>query len=298
MKKLVLTSLIVSACSLAIADNKQNTENTIDKIKRTNTIIIGHRSSSIPFSYYDGNKQPIGFTIDICSQIVDTIKKQYNLPSIEIKYIEVNGDTRLPFVEDGKIDLECGSTTNNADRRKRVDFSIPFYVAGVKFMGRAEDKLESVNSVKGKKVVVVNGTTAGKTVDNLNKTRLLNLSKVEANDYNSALKLIIENKADLVIADDILLYGERSKLDLPESLAIIPSGLSVEPLAIMMRKNDKQLNQVVNKHIIKIMENGEFNRLYKKWFVSPIYPSNKSLNIPMNELLFDIVRFPTHITGN
>lgn len=298
MKKLVLTSLIVSACSLAIADNKQNTENTIDKIKRTNTITIGHRSSSIPFSYYDGNKQPIGFTIDICSQIVDTIKKQYNLPSIEIKYIEVNGDTRLPFVEEGKIDLECGSTTNNADRRKRVDFSIPFYVAGVKFMGRAEDKLESVNSVKGKRVVVVNGTTASKTVDNLNKTRLLNLSTVEANDYNSALKLIIENKADLVIADDILLYGERSKLDLPESLAIIPSGLSVEPLAIMMRKNDKQLNQVVNKHIIKIMENGEFNRLYKKWFVSPIYPSNKSLNIPMNELLFDIVRFPTHITGN
>lgn len=300
MKKMVLTSLMIAMCGFANAQDSTlpNIEKTMDRIKRTNTITIGHRSGSIPFSYYGENKQPVGFALDICNQVVDTIKTQYKLPNLQVRYVEVNGDTRVPFVEKGTIDLECGSTTNNSARRAKVDFSIPFYVAGVKVMGRTEDKLSSINSIKNKKVVVVKGTTASKTVDSLNKSRLLNLTTVEVPDYSSALDFIANKKADIVIADDILLYGERSKVANPNIFSLVPDSLSVEPLAIMMAKNDKEINAIVNKHMVKIMNNGEFDKLYKKWFMNPINPSGKSLNVPMNDLLVDVVRFPTHVVGN
>ena len=147
MKKIVLTSLMVAICGFANAQDSTatNVEKTMDRVKRTNTITIGHRSGSIPFSFYDGNKNAVGFSVDICNQIVDTIKSQYKLPNLQVRYVEVNGDTRVPFVEKGTIDLECGSTTNNSARRAKVDFSIPYYVAGVKVMGRTEDKLSSIN---------------------------------------------------------------------------------------------------------------------------------------------------------
>ena len=292
-----ITPAPLAAPKSEVSEDVKN-EKTLDRIRRTNKIVIGNRSSSIPFSYYGENKKPIGYAIDICLNVAETIKKQYNLPTAKIEFVEVSGDTRIPFVEDGKVDLECGSTTNNADRRKRVDFSIPYYVAGVKILARKSEGIESITDIKGKKVAVGKGTSTIKIVERLNKERLLNLSTIEEKDFPSAMQAVVEKRADIFILDDILLYGERSKVAEPDKYIVTNDFLSVEPLAVMMKKGDVEINKVVNKKIVEMINNGEINKLYAKWFQSPIYPTNKSLNIAPDALLTEVFRMPTHIVGN
>lgn len=281
------------------ADNVQDYRGTtIDKIKATNKIIIGNRPTSVPISYYDNNKKPVGYAIDICLNIVEQLKMTYNLPNLNVQYTEVSGDTRIPYVREGKVDLECGSTTNNAERRKVVDFSIPYYIAGIRILVKNTSNIHNLNDLRGKRISVGQGTTTVDLINKINKDRVMGLTIIPEKDFSTAFNDVVQNRSDAFILDDLLLFGERSKVSNPQDYSVVGEFLSVEPLTIMIRKNDPQFKDFVDKVMLNLINSGQINRLYKKWFESPITPNNQNLNIPQSPLLKDVFRMPTDVVGN
>jgi ABC-type amino acid transport substrate-binding protein len=273
------------------------TGTTLDKIRSTGKIVIGVRASSIPLSYIV-NKQPIGYGVDICNDIVNTIKTNYNLPNLQTEYVEVTGDNRVPYTVSGKVDLECGSTTNNASRRKDVDFSVTYYISGVRILTKNNSGIHVLNDLRGKRVSLGSGTTSVPLVDKFNKERAMNITKVTEDGFTKAFNDVDTGKADAFVLDDLLLFGERSKSTHPQDFTVTGEFLSVEPLAIMIRKNDPEFKAIVDKEMLKLINTGEINQYYKKWFESPIPPNNQNLNIPQSPLLKDNFRMPSDQVGN
>ncbi len=274
------------------------TGRTLDKIQKENKIVIANRSSSIPISYYDDNKKPIGYGVDICVDFVNKLKVDYNLPNLQIEFLEVTSSNRIPLVVAGKVDLECGSTTNNASRRKEVSFSVPYYVAGVRMLVGTKSGIKGLKDLKNKKVVVSKGTSTGKTLNSIKDDLSMSFQIIEATDFPSSLQEVVKGNADAFVLDDILLFSERSKIEKPQDYEVVGEFLSVEPLAIMVRNNDLEFKNLVDKYMFDIINSGKINEHYKKWFESPIPPTNKSLNIPQSPLLKDLFRMPTTSVGN
>lgn len=300
-KSLTLSALTCLLCSISFSSMAQNqnfsNNATLDKIKNTGTIIIGHRTGSIPISYSDEKKRPYGYGVEICNKIAQRVKESLAMPSINIVYQEVSPSNRIDFVTSGKVDLECGSTTNNAERRARVDFSIPYYVAGIRILTRADTDIKNFSDLKGKTVAFGKGTTAINIINKLNKERDMKITISEAPDFDAALQSVVQKNSDAFILDDLLLYGARSKINNPESLVVVGDFLSIEPIAIVMRKNDK-IKTIVDKELYSLMSSGEINTIYSKWFENPIPPKGNILNIPQSGLLKDIFRMPIDVVGD
>lgn len=271
---------------------------TLDKIKKSGQIVIGSRPSSIPLSYFDDSKKPIGYGVDICLAIVDKIKEQYNLPNLKVVYQEVSGSNRIPLTVDGTVDLECGSTTNNETRRKDVDFVIPYYISGVRILTKKTSKINVLNDLRGKTIALGAGTTSIPLMEKINKERAMNMKLLIEPSFGEALAAVDQGKADAFVLDDLLLFGERSKVSNPQDFDVVGEFLSVEPLAIMIRKNDPEFKNFLNKQLNTFIKDGTISKFYTKWFESPIPPNNKNLNIPQTPLLKDVFRMPTDIVGN
>lgn len=271
----------------------------IEKIKEKNKIVIGYRESSIPMSFVtEKGKLPIGYGVDVCNLIINNFKQAYNLPNLVVEYQMVDGASRLPLVKGGIVDLECGSTTNNATRRKDVDFSFTYMVAGARILVRTPENINNLNDLAGKRVVYSKGTSQEALIKRLNEERKMNITIMEAPTFGDAAKMVYENKADAFILDDNLLYGERSKLNEPEKLKIVGEFLALEPLAVMVNKSDKNFKAFVDRQIAEMATNGFLEKNYKKWFESPIPPNNISLALPPSPLFKEILRMPTDKTGN
>ncbi len=296
MKKFII-SIFLLLSQTVMAQNADYVGTTIDKIRQTGKIVIGHRTSSIPISYYDDGKNPIGYGVDICLGFVDRLKFLLNMPKLETQFLEVTGETRISYVRQGLVDIECGSTTNNMERRQQVDFSIPYYIAGVRMMTK-NPQIASLSDLRGKKIGLTKGTTSVKIMDNINKERVMSFNFVQEKDFTSTFNLLATGQVDAFILDDLLLFGERSKSENPSQFYVLGEFLSIEPLAIMMRKDDPQFKAVLNKYMVDIMSSGLIQQYYNKWFMSPIPPKNQTLNIPPSYLLKDIFRMPVDITGN
>jgi glutamate/aspartate transport system substrate-binding protein len=274
------------------------TGRTLDKIQKENKIVIANRSSSIPISFYDENKKPIGYGVDICMDFVNKLKVAYNLPNLQVEFLEVTSSNRIPLVVAGKVDLECGSTTNNASRRKEVSFSVPYYVAGVRILVGTKSGIKGLKDLKNKTVVVSKGTSTQKTLNAIKEDLSMSFKIIEAADFPSSLQEVVKGNADAFVLDDILLFSERSKIEKPQEYEVVGEFLSIEPLAIMVRNNDLEFKNLVDKYMIDIITSGKINEHYKKWFESPIPPTNKSLDIPQSPLLKDLFRMPTASVGN
>jgi ABC-type amino acid transport substrate-binding protein len=271
---------------------------TFDKIKSTGKVVIGYRSSSVPISFVDENKKPIGYGVDICMAIVGKIKDKLAMPNLAVEFVEVTGATRIPLTVAGKVDMECGSTTNNAGRRKEVDFSVPYYMAGIRILAKTNSGIQSLNDLRGRKVSVGDKTSSIPLLEKLSKERDMKITLVVEKDFAGALDAVKTGKADAFVLDDLLLFGERSKVSDPQNYAVVGDFLSVEPLAIMIRKDDPKFKTFVDKEMTTMITNGGINVFYKKWFESPIPPKNQNLNIPQSPLLKDVFRMPTSIVGN
>lgn len=294
---IALTGLLLA--SQAFCQTSQPyTGDTFDKIKSSGRIVLGYRSGAIPISYVDENKQPIGYGVDICMNIVQKIKEKLSMPDLSVEYLEVNANTRIPMLVEGKIDMECGSTTNNASRRKDVDFTVPYYMAGIRILAKSNSGITSLNDLVGKKVSMGEKTSSIPLVEGLNKERDMHITSVIEKDYTTCLNDVGSGKTDAFILDDLLLFGERSKASNPKDYNVVGDFLSVEPLAIMVRKNDPKFKTFVDKQMISIINSGQIETYYKKWFQSPIPPKNQNLNIPASPLLKDIFRMPTPVVGN
>lgn len=260
---------------------------TLEKVKANGAITLGYREASIPFSYLGGDGQPTGFGWEICGKVVDQVKKTVGLPDLKVVKQSVTPQNRIPLIQNGTIDIECGSTTNNADRNKQVDFAINYFYTGTRFIVKAGSSVKSVDDLKGKKVVSTTGTTNYQVLRKVNAEKNIGFELIGAKDHGESLLLVQQDRVDAFGMDDILLYGLRASASNPAEFAVVGDPIQVEPYAIMLRKDDPVFKKLVDDTLAGMIKSGEFQSLYKKWFQSPIPPKGINLNAPMSKELQD-----------
>jgi ABC-type amino acid transport substrate-binding protein len=259
---------------------------TLRRIRDTGVLTLGVRETSVPFSFLDAQKQPQGYSVDLCLRVADALRAELKMPKLEVKFVPVTSSNRIPALIEGKIDLECGSTTNTRDRQKDVAFAYTTFVAGIKMLAKTTANVNSIEDLRGKTVVVTKGTTSEKMLKALNDERVLKMTIIESPDHGESFKAVAEGKALAFPMDDVLLYGLISKSAKPDDYAVVGKYLSVEPYAIMMRKDEPQFEKIVNRALIDLFQSGEIRRLYAKWF------NTRDLVVPLNQYLKEAFAAP------
>ena len=260
---------------------------TLDKVKKSGEITLAYRESSIPFSYLDDKAQPVGFAHEICLKIVDDVKKATGRADLKVNLQAVTSANRIPLLQNGTIDIECGSTTNNSERGKQVQFAIDYFYTGTRFLVKTGTQVKSIDDLKGKTIVSTTGTTNYKILRNLNEEKKLGMDLLAAKDHAESALMVESGRAVAFGMDDILLYGLRASAQNPASLAVVGDPIQVEPYAIMLRLNDPAFKALVDGTLTNLIKSGEFTKLYTKWFMSPIPPKGINLNAPMSQELLD-----------
>ncbi len=260
---------------------------TLDKVKSTGQITLAYRESSIPFSYLDDKAQPVGFGHEICLRIADAVKKATGRPDLVVALQSVTSANRIPLLVNGTIDIECGSTTNNSERAKQVQFATNYFYTGTRFLVKTGVQVKSIDDLRGKTVVSTSGTTNYKILRNLNEEKKLGIDLLAAKDHAESALMVESGRAVAFGMDDILLYGLRASSQNPASLAVVGDPIQVEPYAIMLRQNDPAFKKLVDDTLAGLMKSGEFAKLYTKWFQSPIPPRGINLNAPMSPELIE-----------
>jgi glutamate/aspartate transport system substrate-binding protein len=286
--------LLAAACSAVAAPvAAQELTGTLKKIKDTNTIVVGHRESSIPFSYYDDKQQVVGYAMDLCAKVVDAVKKQLNLPDLQVKLNPVTSQTRIPLMTNGTIDMECGSTTNSIERQKQVAFSVAYYVTEIRMVTKANSGIKSLADLNGKAVVTTTGTTSDRLIREHEKGQHIDVKNVYGKDHAESFLMVETDRAAAFVMDDILLAGLVANSKNPKDYVIVGETLRVEPYGVMMRKDDPQFKKLVDDTLSGLMKSGEAEKLYNKWFMSPIPPKGANLNLPMSPKLREAFQNPT-----
>ena len=272
----------------------QALDGTLKKIKDTGTITLGVRDSSIPFSYLDDNQNAVGYSVDLCMKIVDAVKAELKMPNLNVVKQPVTSATRIPLMANGTIDLECGSTTNNLERQQQVSFANTTFVTANRLVSKKSSSINKLEDLKGKTLVSTSGTSNLKQVTTLNGDKNLGINIVPANDHSNAFQMVETDRAAAFAMDDILLYSLVANSKTPAQYVISTEALSIEPYRIMLRKDDPQFQKVADSAIDATFKSGEINKIYSKWFQSPVPPKNINLNVPMSDALKKVVASPTH----
>ncbi|WP_255576337.1 amino acid ABC transporter substrate-binding protein [Comamonas sp. Y33R10-2] len=286
-------ALIVSFSALPAAQAGE-----LEKIKAAGRITIAHRDTSIPFSYLDANKKPIGYAMDLCSKLVDAIRAQLQIPALPVDYLAVSSAARIPTIVESKASLECGSTTNTAERRKQVDFTISHFIASVRLLTPVSSNITAVDDLSGKTVVSTKGSTSITELARINTERLLKIKIMPANNHQEGFDAVAAGTAQAFAMDDVLLSGLRAQSKEPAKYAIVGKPMTVEPYAIMLPKDDEAFKKVVNQEMLRLIRSGELQALYAKWFQKPIAPNGINLEMPMSYLLRESLRYPTDKVSN
>lgn len=266
---------------------------TLQKIKQSGTITIGHRDSSIPFSYLDDNQHPIGFSLDLCSLVVDKVKTTLGLPALKIAYQPVNSSNRIPLVKNGTVDMECGSTANTIQRQSEVAFSVTFYAPQFKWIALKSSGLKTTDDLKGKAVVVTQGTNTSQFVAKLNADKGLGMKILQGKDHAESFLLVQTGRASAFMEDDILLAGLKANASRPDDFAFLDDAFPSDPYAVVVSKDDPGFKKSVDDALVAAMKSGEYDRLYNKWFESPIPPKNINLRFPQSDKLKGLVKEPS-----
>jgi glutamate/aspartate transport system substrate-binding protein len=271
----------------------QDLTGTLKKIKDTGAITLGHRESSVPFSYYDDRQQVVGYAMDLCHRIVDGVKNNLKLAKLETKLNPVTSATRIPLIANGTVDLECGSTTNNIERQKQVSFTITHFVTANRFVSKKSANLKTVDDLRGKTIVSTSGTTNIKQITEIGAQKGLNLNILAAKDHAEAFLMVETGRAAAFVMDDILLYSLVAAAKAPQDYVISADALSVEPYGIMLRREDPAFKKVVDETMIATYRGGAINAIYDKWFLKPIPPRGLNLNVSMSDSFKKVVANPT-----
>jgi glutamate/aspartate transport system substrate-binding protein len=286
MKRLRMIGFVVGlAAAAACCAGQANAEEltgTLKKIKETGAITIGYRDSSIPFSYLDDNQKPIGFAIDICYRIVDAVKKELKLDKLVVEFNPVTSSTRIPLLANGTIDLECGSTTNNADRQKQVSFTNTHFLTATRFVSKKSSKLGSIDDLKGKPVVSTSGTTNIKQLTEANAARNLGINIIPAKEHAESFLMVETDRAVAAVLDDILLASFVAGSKDPDAYVISTDAFSKpEPYGVMLRKDDPAFKKVVDGATAALYQSADGQKLYDKWLMQKIPPKGLNLNVPI-----------------
>jgi glutamate/aspartate transport system substrate-binding protein len=282
MKSLRIMSLAVVAAAFATQASAQELTGTLKKVKDTGTITIGYRDSSIPFSYLDDNQKPIGFAIDICRVIVDSVKAELKLDKLQVEFTPVTSSTRIPLLANGTIDLECGSTTNNPERLKQVAFTNTHFLTATRFVSKKASKLDSIDDLKGKSVASSSGTTNIKQLTEANAARNLGINIIPAKEHAESFLMVETDRAVAAVLDDILLASFVAGSKDPGAYVISKDAFSKpEPYGIMIRKDDPAFKKVADAATSALYKSGDGQKLYDKWFMQKIPPKGLNLNTPI-----------------
>ncbi|HUG56819.1 MAG TPA: amino acid ABC transporter substrate-binding protein [Candidimonas sp.] len=290
MKKSTL--ILFSAVAVAVA-TPTYADGRLEKIKSSGEIALGHRDSSIPFSYLDDKQQPIGYSMDICHEVVKAVKAKLGMDKINVKLVPVTSSTRIPLLANGTVDLNCGSSTNTKERQAQVTFAPTTFVTATRFVAKKSSNINNLGDLKGKTIVSTAGTSNIRWVTGANDQQKLQMNIIPAKDHAEALLTVESGRASAFFMDDILLAGLVATSRNPGEWMISKEAYTVEPYAIMEPKNDPEFKKVVDDTIVGMMKSGELDKLYKKWFESPVPPKNVNLNWPMSDQLKKVVATPT-----
>jgi len=274
------------------AAGAQELTGTLKKIKETGSITIGHRESSIPFSYLDDKQQPIGYAIELCDRIVQAVKTELKMPDLKVNRQPVTSSNRIPLLQNGTIDLECGSTTNSVQRQQQVSFGPTYFVINVTAAVKKNSGIKSIVDLNGKTVSTTSGTTSVPLIKSYEKTKNVSVKEIYGKDHAESFLLMAEDRAAAFIMDDILLAGQIANARNPGDYRIIPESLRQEPYSMMLRKDDPQFKALVDRSVGAVMKSGEIEKIYAKWFTSPIPPKGINLNFPMTPPIRDAFKNP------
>jgi glutamate/aspartate transport system substrate-binding protein len=288
----VIASATIACLVTAAPSAAQELTGTLKKIKDSGSITLGHREASIPFSYYDEKQQVVGYSHELALKAVDALKEQLKVPDLKVKLIPITSANRIPLIQNGTIDLECGSTTNNTERQKQAAFSNTIFIAATRLMTRKDSGIKDFPDLAGKTAVTTAGTTSERMLRRINEEKKLRMNIISAKDHGESFLILETGRAVAFMMDDVLLYGEVTKARRPDEWTVTGTPQSYEAYGCMMRKDDPQFKKVVDTALAKVMTSGEVETIYKKWFQSPIPPKKLNLNVPMSPELAKLYKNP------
>ncbi|MGH8418749.1 MAG: glutamate/aspartate ABC transporter substrate-binding protein [Pseudomonas sp.] len=290
----VLGAAIAAAVLISTPVSAAELTGTLKKINESGTITLGHRDSSIPFSYIaDASGIPVGYSHDIQLAVVEAIKKDLNKPDLNVKYNLVTSQTRIPLVQNGTVDIECGSTTNNAERAQQVDFSVGIFEIGTKLLTKVGSPYKDFDDLKGKNVVTTAGTTSERIIKSMNADKQMGMNVISAKDHGESFQMLESGRAVAFMMDDALLAGEMAKAKKPTDWTVTGTPQSYEIYGCMVRKDDPAFKKAVDDAIVGLYKSGEINKIYDKWFTQPIPPKGLNLMFPMSDELKALIANPT-----
>jgi glutamate/aspartate transport system substrate-binding protein len=266
---------------------------TLAKVKESGSITMGIRESSYPLSYLDDKQQPIGYHIDICNRVVDAVKTKLGLSNLKVNHQAVTSQNRIPLVTNGTVDLECGSTTNNEARQKQVAFAVTTFVTNVRMAVKKSSGIKGLDELNGKPVATTTGTTSVQLMRAHEKGKHIDFKEVYGKDHADSFLLLETDRAVAFVMDDNLLAGLIATSKAPGDYTLVGEVLNIEPIAIMLRKDDPAFKTLVDETIKGLMKSGEIDRLYARWFMSPIPPKNISMDFPMSDKLKELIKAPS-----
>jgi glutamate/aspartate transport system substrate-binding protein len=294
MPKPCLSPFLALAAALLVAlPASAQSGGTLQKIRETGSITLGYRESSLPFSYLDGQQQPIGFSLDLCGAIVARLRQQLKLPGLEVRRIAVNSSNRIALVVNGTVDIECGGTANNLARQKQVAFSVATFVSRPRWLVRTDSGIRKAADLKGRTVVVTQGSNAAGFVRRLNEQQSLGLSTISAKDHGESFLTLVSGRAAAFLEDDILLAGEKANARDGALVGFLPEGYDTIYYGLMFRRDDAPFKALVDGVLTAMMQSGEFEKLYRQWFESPIPPRNLNLAFPLSDKLRERIQAPS-----
>jgi glutamate/aspartate transport system substrate-binding protein len=273
--------------ALMMATIGVSAQETLKKVSDSNKITLAYREASVPFSYLAGPGKPVGMMVEVAEAIAAEVKKVTNKPNLEVAWQAVTSQNRIPLLSNGTVDLECGSTTNNSTRGKEVAFAINHFYTGTRLLVKKNSGIRNYADLKGKTIATTAGTTNLQVLRRYNQDKALDMNILTAKDHDESKLLVDSGRAVAFGMDDILLFGLKANDKNQADWDVVGESLQVEPYACMLRKDDPQFKQLVDGVIGGMMKDGRFEKLYAKWFTSPIPPNNVNLNLPMAPELKD-----------
>jgi glutamate/aspartate transport system substrate-binding protein len=283
MKKTWIAAALSAALAAALSAGAAHAADTLTKIKESSSAVMGVRESSGALSYTLGDGKYAGFHVEVCEKVLADVQKKLGLAKMEVKFQPVTSQNRIPLVQNGTVDIECGSTTNNAARQKDVSFAVTTYVEEVRIAVKANSGITSIGQLNGRNVATTTGTTSVQLLRKHERATGVDFKEVFGKDHADSFLLLETGRADAFVMDGQILAGNIAKSKAPADYKIVGEVLSVEPIAIMVRKDDPNFKKMVDDSLVAMMKSGEMAKLYDKWFVQAIPPSNTKVGLPASD---------------
>ncbi|CNG97483.1 glutamate and aspartate transporter subunit [Yersinia aldovae] len=301
MRKLALALLLAGMASNVAQAEEAATQpaakaevssDTLKKIKDSGVIVVGHRESSVPFSYYDNQQKVVGYSQDYSNLIVEAVKKKLNAPDLQVKLIPITSQNRIPLLQNGTFDFECGSTTNNLERQQQAAFSNTIFVVGTRLLTKKGAEVKDFKDLAGKAVVVTSGTTSEVLLNKLNEKDKMGMRIISAKDHGDSFRTLESGRAVAFMMDDALLAGERAKAKKPDQWDIVGTAQSQEAYGCMLRKNDLAFKTLMDETIATAQTSGVAEKSFDRWFKNPIPPKNLNLNFALSDEMKALFKAP------